>query len=428
MDIRSLNIPSIHIPGTKLFSGFKFPPNFSNSTWFIIVFVLGMFLLSCMSNRCSPSTEYFEDPINQFQHTHFDGPMNANGCGSGSDCVCHKDSADPLNLSPFNSGIIERFDDNGRDFANKPWYSCKMKSNCLPGETDTGEYCVKDGCPAGMERGAGTGSEFCYPKCAPGYEADGGGRCYKVCPEGYLTQGDDCIRPKHTFNKDSIPCKGCAAPSLPIPRPQIPIILEDGPGPVMMNPMAGGWPSAKMVQTQVQHPTTHRHRTLADNRRITHGHGATTTLTYPSNGGIIPAMLEPFSANKSMPQLMHTDAGIDPSQTNSVQLIEQMANENQSSRKTVPTCKGEECKKPKSGLVWRVEDRIHIDELPCPLGYTLSGDLCHENCPPNYRDTGDDCVLDRYSVDRPSYDRGSGIPFAVKRSKYQNINPISQCN
>ena len=85
MDISSLRIPTLNIPGTKLFSGFSFPPNFSNSTWFIIVFVLGMFLLSCMSNRCSaPIIDTFEDPINQFEHTHFDGPMPCSGCGSGN--------------------------------------------------------------------------------------------------------------------------------------------------------------------------------------------------------------------------------------------------------------------------------------------------------------------------------------------------------
>lgn len=416
MDIPSLNIPSIRIPGTKLFSGFSIPPNFSNSTWFIIVFVLGMFLLSCMSNRCE-STEYFEDPLNRFEHVHYDGKMPCSGCGSGTDCVCHSDYADPLNLSPYQSGIIERFDDNGRDFPNKPSYSCRMKSNCLPGETDTGEFCIKEGCPSGMERGAGTGSEFCYPECAPGYEADGGGRCYKVCPEGYLTQGDNCIRPKHEFKKDAIPCKGCTGPTLPTPMPQVPIVIEDGPGPVWMNPPRGTWPVEAIRQTQIKHPSIHTHRTHGDKRKIAHGHETTTTITSPVGS----MLFEGFESKDK-------GESIEPSQTNSVADINKMAAQDTAERKTVAACKGQECMKPKGGIVWRVEDRIHIDELPCPLGYTLSGDMCYENCPSNYRDTGNDCVLDRYSVDRPSYDRGSGIPFQVKRSKYQNINPVSQCN
>jgi hypothetical protein len=423
----------------KLFSEFTFPPDFSNRTWFIIVFVLGMFLLSCMSNRCDitgPIVDQFEDPVNLFEHTHFDGPMPSSGCGSGNDCVCHYDSADPLDLHPSQSGIIERFDDNGRDFAPKPWYSCKMKSNCLPGERDTGEYCTKEGCPNGMQRGANIGSEFCYPTCAPGYENDGGGRCYKVCPEGYLTQGNDCIRPKHEFKKDVIPCKGCAQQAVPRPMPQIPIIVQ--PGPVMMNPIFDRWSSNAFVRTDVKYPSTHTHRTFNDKRNITHGHDTTTSFMYPSTNGpamigqamigqamIGQAMIEPFlQTNKSLPELLNNNT-LEPSQTNSVAIIEKMAND---ARADIPTCVGKECTKPKGGLVWRVEDRISVNELPCPLGYTLSGDMCYENCPANYLDTGDGCVLDRYSVPRPSYDRGSGVPFATKRSKYLNINPISQTN
>lgn len=365
MSIPSINIPSINIPGRKLFSGFQF----TTRTWMIIIFVLGMFLLSCMSNRCTPS-ETFEDPINRFEHTHFDGPRTSANEWLGSDGVCHYDSADPLDLQPNPpyQGIVERFDDDGRNFAPKPWYSCRMKTNCLPGESDTGEFCVKEGCPAGMERGSGNGSEFCYPKCAPGYESDGGGRCYKICPEGYLTQGDNCIRPKHTFKKDVIPCKGCNPPPPTIPKPQIPIVVEEGPGPVWMN--------------------------------TPFGYGGTSIET----SMVGPVMYEGFDDNKL---------------------------DSTSDRQTVPDCKGKECMKPKGGVVWRVEDRIHVNELPCPLGYTLSGSgtggMCYENCPPNYRDTGAECVLDRYSTPRPSYDRGSGIPYATKRSKYHNIDPVRQC-
>lgn len=399
MDIPSINIPSINIPRLKVFSGFSFPPKFSNTTWFIIVFVLGMLLLSCMGNRCESVerfdpmlAEYFEDPINRYEHVHFDGSRVS--CDGKRDCVNHYDSADPLDTSPSHlSGIIERFDDNGRDFPNKPWYSCKMKSNCLPGENDTGEYCVKEGCPNGMIKGAGTGSEFCYPKCIGGYEGDGGSRCYKVCPEGYLTQGDNCIRPKHEYKKDVIPCKGCIPPGILVQQP--PIIIEEGAGPVWMD---GSWSSRPIVRSEVKGPVTHSHSTFGDKRKITHSHESTT-------------MIEAFHSSPEPIQAYQSSNVVDSCQTNSVAVIEGMAS-------------GEG--KPKNA-VWRVEDRIHLDELACPLGYTLSGDKCYENCPPNYRDTGDGCVLGRYAVDRPSYDRGSGIPFAVKRSKYLNIDPVQQC-
>jgi len=426
MDISSLKIPSITIPGTKLFSSFTFPPNLSSSTWFIIVFVLGMFLLSCMSNRCEHIVDGFEDPINLYEHTHFDGPMPRNGCGSGTDCVYHYDSADRLDVNPHQSGIIERFEqdinDDGRNFATKPWYSCRMKSNCLPGESDTGDYCIKEGCPSGMEQGAGIGKEFCYPTCAPGYESDGGSRCFKVCPEGYITQGNQCIRPQHEYKKDVIPSKGQRPKMLPAPMPQIPIIVEE-PGPVLMNPHLGGW-GTSIVRTDVKYPYTHTHNTLNDKRKITHSHNAQSTFMYPSTGPIYsiePDMIEDFK-NQS-------NTNINPSQSNSVALMEHMANtEIHKDRTTLPKCEGDDCKKSKGDIVWRVEDRIFVDELPCSLGYTLSGDMCYENCPPNYRDTGDSCVLDRYMVARPSYDRGSGVPYATKRAKYQNINPVSQCN
>jgi hypothetical protein len=217
-----------------------------------------------------------------------------------------------------------------------------MKSNCLPGEKDTTDYCIKEGCPAGMEQGGGIAADFCYPKCAPDYESDGGSRCFKICPQGFITQGGDCIRPTHTYKKDVVPTAPgtCTKPPLQTSfLPDIPIVK--GPEVVWMNP---------------------------------------------------PVDIEPF----------------EPTPT--------------------PAASPTPQNKPKGDLVWRVEDRIHINELPCPLGYTRSGDMCYENCPPNYRDTGDSCVMDRYSVSRPTYDRGSGIPFATKRSKFQQINPVSTCN
>ena len=78
---------------------------------------------------------------------------------------------------------------------------------------------------------------------------------------------------------------------------------------------------------------------------------------------------------------------------------------------------------------WKVGNRIQPDDLPCPLGYSLSGDMCYENCPSNYRDNGEYCIRERYAVKRPSYDRGSGIPYEQKRSKSIKVYPIEKkCN
>lgn len=438
MDIPSVRIPTINIPGTKLFSGFSFPPNFSNTTWFIIVFVLGMFLLSCMSNRCGPM-EYFEDPLNRFEHVHYDGPMPPSGCGHGRDCTCllglHDDKANPLDYSPYgyrgthgiskHHGILERFsqdvDDNGRSFQQPAYSSCNLKTHCLPGELDTGKYCIKEGCPSGFEQGVGIGSDFCYPTCAPGYESDGTSRCFKVCPEGYITEGDRCRRPKHEYKKDVIPCKGCLPPTLPTPQPEIPMI-DYSNGPVWMNPPIVG---PTIVQTEITHPV-----------KKTNGHThTTTTITQPVeyfnnnlNNDFNPQPIidnidsepmrkehfKPVGVNQNIDSY-HGD-NCDPCQTNDVAVIEHMANKEMTAKA------GTEKKK-----TWRVEDRIFVNELPCPLGYSQSGNMCYESCPPQYEDTGDSCVLHSYTVPRPSYNRGNGVPYSTKRSKYKNISPVMQC-
>lgn len=322
-------------------------PNFANTTWAIIVLILGLFLLSCMTTRCRESFlgyshyprlgcpnkvyESFEDPINRFSHP--DGKFK----------------------------LVERFNDgtdNIQDFVPPYSYSVNVTANCLPGEKDHNGFCIKEGCPVGMERGAGIGADYCYPKCAPGYEADGGGRCYKTCPEGYVTQGDNCVRPKHTFKKDVIPAKGSIQAN--------PVIIPNGPpssaimGPVVMN---------------------------------------TGEIRPPRGYGII--------------------------ETDYLQVVEPFDTTNYQSKPQVAPSQPPKSMQDKT--VWRVEDRVFMNELPCPLGYTPSGNMCYENCPTNYTDNGNDCILDSYSVDRPSYDRGSGVAFASKRSKFAHVKPMTQC-
>ena len=333
--------PIVNVDST----GFSFIPNLSNTTWLIIVLVLGLFLLSCMTNRCRESFlgysqvprcntkvyESFQDPINRFSHP--------------------------------NGEFIETFNDttdNIQDFVPPYAYSINVMANCLPGEKDHNGSCTKEGCPVGMERGAGIGADYCYPRCAPGYESDGTGRCYKTCPEGYTTQGDNCVRPKHTFKKDVVPCKGCIAQNPVIVPPVLPRL--DGPqtvdivGPVVMN---------------------------------------TGEVRPPKGYGVI--------------------------ETNYLQVVEPFEQVHSSKPQSAPP------QNMQNKSVWRVEDRVFMNELPCPLGYTLSGNMCYENCPTNYTDTGNDCIIDSYAVDRPSYDRGSGVPYASKRSKYAHIKPMTQC-
>lgn len=338
-----LKIPSIELPKIK-FSTITIPSldSIPTRTWLIIIFVLVMFLLSCMTTRT----------------------------------VC----PERYNREDFEGNPVDLLD-AGQGFAPKPSYNLTMHSRCLPGERDIGEWCVKEGCPEGTQRGIGLGEDFCYPKCIMDYESDGGSRCWKKCPEGWSTQGDKCIRPKNSFKKDVIPCKGC----LPPPPTQ-----------TLSN---GAYAESTSYEMTTTYPNIHSHK----GSHSAHIHPTKMELNKKT------LIVEPFgNSYKSKPDLMVENldnSRVDATQTNVI-------------NKPIKT-------------VWRIEDRIGVDELPCPLGYTLSGDKCYENCPPHYRDGGDggdDCILDRYAVERPSYDRGSGIPYASKRSKYLKVHPIDRTN
>ena len=158
-----IRIPSIEIPKIT-FPTIVLPSigNISTNTWLIIVFVLVMFLLSCMTTRAckTPPVQYIE--IDDVKNLKERFEMNSDG-----NPVDHLDA--------------------GQGFAPKPSYSCSLQTRCLPGERDTEKWCIKEGCPEGTERGIGLGKEFCYPKCIMGYESDGGSRCWKKCPEGWTT-------------------------------------------------------------------------------------------------------------------------------------------------------------------------------------------------------------------------------------------------
>lgn len=93
------------------------------------------------------------------------------------------------NTSVINESI-ESFHaiNHANDYRNVRTDERNNNSKCMPNETDRGEYCVKKGCPVGMERGYKSGSDFCYPRCAPGYESDGGERCYNN--DNYYVRGN----------------------------------------------------------------------------------------------------------------------------------------------------------------------------------------------------------------------------------------------
>lgn len=388
-----LKIPTIVLPSID---------EIPTRTWLIIIFVLVMFLLSCMSNRCSPQETFVSlNPEDFGEYEGFSGY-------EGFDDAKGEKAVDTL--------------DAGQGFAPKPAYSCSLQSRCLPGERDIGGFCVKEGCPPGTQRGVGLGLDFCYPKCIMGYENDGASRCYKKCPEGWSTQGDKCVRPKHEFKKDVIPCKGCLPPT-PSPVPDIPIVAVDE-GPVVMTPGTSAFVLPTYQATTVTHPSLHVHN---GKNPKPHVHPRTTTQLGLVGGTL---MVEPFGDSySSKPDLMEENfenSRVDATQTNVIPPKNSPQAQTQAQfQKASVNSITKPLTKPKKA-VWRVEDRISVDELPCPLGYTLSGDKCYENCPPHYRDTGNGCTLDRYAVERPSYDRGSGIPYASKRSKSLKVHPIDR--
>ncbi len=382
----SIEIPKISFPTLRI-------PNLDEvptTTWLIIIFVLVMFLLSCMSSRPEPRTEYIS--------LHRESPQEGFESWQAVDTL-----------------------DAGQGFSPKPSYSCSMQTRCLPGETDTGKWCIKEGCPEGTEQGIGLGKEFCYPKCILGYESDGGSRCWKKCPEEWKTEGDKCIRPSHTFQKDVIPCRGCLPPPPDIvPKPNLPIVVKT-PETVVMTPRTSAFVLPTYMTDSITYPATHMHP--VEKGDSTHIHPRTITSTGLIGGTLI---VEPFGNSfHSKPILMKENfenSRIDLTQTNVVPTQSVSATSN---KVLPPDNKPIHFQKSKKTL-WRVEDRIDAKDLPCPLGYTLSGDKCYENCPPHYRDTGDNCALDRYAVERPTYDRGSGIPYASKRSKSLNVSPIDR--
>lgn len=258
-----------------------------------------------------------------------------------------------------------------------PNYIVDVQRRCQPGEQDTERYCIRQGCPNGMEQGTGSGSELCFAKCLDGYDSNGMSRCFKRCPTGFQTNTTTCVNPGHTFKKDVVPCKGC----LGEPREARTVLisnLEAQPsrkvGPIVMT-STGSYATNLEPLLDVEY--------LSGTVWGMRGHEPVTEYFDPA----LPA-LPALPSLPSLPALSALPESI-PKVT-----INLGANSN----------------------------RIDDPEQPCPRGYTLSGDLCYENCPPHYRDTNDgNCVKGGYTIDRESYDRGGGVPYVVKRAKFEQI-------
>ena len=267
----------------------------------------------------------------------------------------------------------EGFEDLRHVDSYLPNYVVEVQRRCLPGEQEQdGRYCVKKGCPSGMERGKGSGSELCYPKCLDKYDSNGMSRCYKSCPPGFKQEKTKCINPGHKFKKDTVPCKGCLGPA-PVNDTDLgaflPVFIEPPNAPVIMTPTSEAYPRTVVA---------HAHTGLQS-----HFHSA----------GLPWGMRQPPIWSKLFPTEYFEGApGASPEEV----LTKVTVNLR--------------------------EPRIDDPDLPCPRGYTLSGDLCHVNCPPHYRDTMDgQCTKPGYTIDRDSYDRGSGVPYITKRSKYDHV-------
>lgn len=309
----------------------------------------------------------------------------------------------------------ENFDNLRTVDSYLPNYIVDVQRNCLPGEVDTERWCIKQGCPEGMERGSGSGSELCYAKCLDGYDSNGMSRCYKKCPEGFQTNETTCANPGHTFLKDIVPCKGCinrlSGPSGPYPilsPAQLPIPMRHPSAPVIMTPnTSADWRVTNLLPEAVIWTSFIED---FDGAAIQGGSGPSSlnssSQKTDSSGGVSETTIR-SQASPALPGNIATipiAALADPSRSH----ISQVSTPSS----TIPT----------KVTINLSEKRIDSPTDPCPRGYTLSGDKCYENCPPTYRDTNNgECVKKSYTIDRDSYDRGSGIPYITRRPKYDQI-------
>lgn len=314
----------------------------------------------------------------------------------------------------------ESFDDLRSEASYVPNFTVTLQRRCASSEKDMGTYCEKKGCPDGMERGREAGKMMCYPKCASGYESNGMSRCYQNCPSGYQTRLTQCLKPRHEFAKDIVPCKDCnITPEVAnvlieeqVKDPTIGIITAH---PQLVRSALLDVNTGSVLMSQ---PTTvHSFNVPMDPAMMYRASQAATQQGVVNNqnpGGYstgVNRLEEKFQSDvqtmNGQNNNQYTDTGINVGNFNGTAVPGSV------NRTMIPSGN-----QGRSG----VYNMDPSGNLNCPLGYAQSGDLCYENCPSNYRDEGDKCIRDQYIIDRPSYDRGSGAPYVTRRPKFQMSN------
>jgi hypothetical protein len=327
--------------------------------------------------------------------------FNGDGCNVTNGCLpcgypCRKGC--PRN-------IVEGFDINNRrptDYLQN--YEIQIKENCAPDEVDMGDTCVKNGCPAGFEQGEGPSETICYPKCLPNYDSNGSYSFFQICPPGYETRGTQCYRPPHWFRKHTVqmaPQSQIAARS-PIPLINTPIqYFYGGYG------GTGYYPPTDMItmdNTDSWYLPVRMHGDSWTNYidDVEYFVGGETQNNTPA-----PDTTPSTIANTSAAPLPENKPMTNPLTTTLTHVT--------ASKPTVM---------PSTPMKINKDQFIPANGSYCPYGYALSGSICYENCPPNYKDIdGVSCMREGYLIDRPNYDRGSGVPFSQMRSKYARIHP-----
>jgi len=378
---------------------------------------------------------------------------NGNGCYGNTKNFPDSSMIEYDNTYPKCNGgeLREGFDTNNTysaDYLNN--FQIQIKQSCSPDEVDMGDTCVKTGCSLGFERGVGDTSGTCFPQCLPGYETMDGnsGRCYKKCELGYETQGTKCFRPEHIFKKHTLPYSGLTQEVVVTPPHQHvkTINLVKDRNVVDKIPLE----VAVAVDPTIPIPTA------VPDIQLGYGYGGrygggyyggyggylNNTYYYPNNGqSYLPVrrfgnswlnygrnvndinVIEGFDAETAMPPKIPHHSPVQMQPPSPIQTPPPM--------KIKPTPKDSEVKSVATTASAPLRETLPNRDLfmpgdgeGCPYGYSVSGDTCYENCPPNYKDIdGVSCARESYVVDRQSYDRGAGVPYRQVRNKYARIFP-----
>ena len=327
--------------------------------------------------------------------------FNGDGCNVTNGCLpCGVPCREKCNRN-----VVEGFDINHRrssDYLHN--YEIQIKENCAPNEVDMGDSCVKTGCPVGFEQGEGGSNTICYPKCLPNYESNGSSRCFQVCPPGYETQGTQCYRPPHSYQKHTVQLS---------PQSQI---ARHSPIPLINTPVQflyGGYGNY--------------------GNYVNNGYYEQPNIVDRNDSWYLPVRMNQDSWTNYTDDMEYFDGNIKNSplpEISQSQLANSSAPPLKAQTTTITTQITPPMQITNNPYTALPQGKINKDRFiagdgtGCPYGYALSGGMCYENCPPNYKDIdGVSCMREGYIIDRPSYDRGSGIPYTQTRPKYARMHP-----